>query len=71
MYDVTKKAIIVSLKGHSRMTSLGKRGGEGYPKLVTKSGIGGRGYMQIVTSTPKKMCISFNFPLAFGRRGSS
>ena len=59
-----------SLRGHSKMTSRGKWG-EGGPKTNDKKWqVGGR-YMQIVISPPKQICISFQFSLVFGERGST
>ena len=40
--DITAEWGIKQYWGRSKMTLLGE-GGEGYPKLVTKSDIGGRG----------------------------
>ena len=47
--------------GTIKMTSSLGEGREGYPKVVTKSGIGGRGYIKIVTSPPKKTMYKFLF----------
>ena len=50
--------------GHLKMTSP-VQGGEGYPKLLTKSDIGGGGYVQIVTSPAQKNMYKFLFFACF------